>query len=135
MTTTTENEMTTTMTPGVLPDTWDVRCIEHGLDRRGLAQAHAQNLVRKHEREDHPAAYHVGAVAALVRTAAENVHLGRQEAGDPDKAWVLRKTERDMEDVLSVWMTLLGLPLSMREAALEAAYAMDADTVAHVAPF
>lgn len=128
--------MTATMNPGVLPQTWDVTCPEHSLDRRGLTQYHAQNVVRKHNREDHAQGYQIGRVAALVLAAQEDLHLARQEAVDPDKGWAETFAQRRLEEVLAVWMTLCAIPLSERDTALaRAREAVQQDLVAHVAPF
>lgn len=130
--------MTTDMTPGVLEGTWDVKCAEHGLDRRGLAEAHAQNLVRKHDREDHAQpAFQVGLVAALVLTLREDMlDAARDHSGDPDKGWTITLTWRRYESGLAAWMTLLGLQAGQEDAALALARQhAEAGTVAHVAPF
>lgn len=116
---------------------WVVRCRDHDMYRRGLTQPHALNLVRKHDREDHAEAFQIGAVAALVLAAKGDLAEAEGDARlDPDKAWTPRVAQRRLDEVLAVWMTLLGLPLSEREAALDLAVQHAAHaTTAHPAPF
>lgn len=84
------------------------------------------------------ATFQVGALAALVLTAHQDLDLARQEAADPDgdKAWVIRPAMAAFDHALAAWMTLLGLPLSERtEGLAQARLHRAAATVAHAAPF
>lgn len=120
------------------PNVWTVVCHDHTprFHRNRLAEPHAANVVRKHDREQHPQPeFHIGRVAALVIAADEDYHLARQDA-DPDKAWAATFAQRRLEEVLAMWMTLCAIPLSERDTAMaRAREAAREDVVAHVAPF
>lgn len=129
--------MTATMTPAVLADAWDVKCAEHALDRRGITQYHAQNLVQKHNREHHAEGFQVGLMAALLLTLREDMlDTQRDYSSDPDKGWAITFTQRRYTEGLAAWMTLLGLQAGQEDEAIaKARQHAEAGTVAHVAPF
>lgn len=127
--------MSATMNPGVLPDTWDVRCDEHHLDQRGLSQAHAQNLVRKHDRDAHQGPVYPAAAARVVLAAWGDLDEARRET-DPDKFWVRQKAAEAYHLTLDVWKALTGVweDGEALEAARRFAH-LPTDAQAHTAPF
>lgn len=118
-------------------DVYGMHCPEHpDQDRYGLTMPHAQNAIRKHNREQHPdPVFQVHALAAMVLAAYDDLHEAMTEP-DEDKAWTKRAAQVQYDHALAAWMTLLGLPLSQREFARTLArFHSTVGTVAHAAPF
>lgn len=119
---------------------YGMACPEHPeADRYHLTMPHAQNAIRKHNREHHPqsGAFQIGLMAALLLTLRDDMlETLRDYSSDPDKAWAITFTQRRYQEGLAAWMTLLGLQAGQEgEAITQARQHADAGTVAHVAPF
>lgn len=100
------------------PESYGSICPDHPQwNREGLAQAHAMNVVAKHNRENH--------AEPVLNLSAAAREVDKWLGGRPTPA----------SAALSVWAELVGLEVIPARAYLDAVLAEPEDVLVHIAPF